>query len=307
MRLEIRGSVLVLISAGCFGAGSIALKLAYSEGASPIFVLTARFIIAAVVLWIYNFLIGEKERYMVTRKQLFILFLLGGVVYWVFSYFLSSAYNYIPVSLGCMVFYLYPVLVNIFGVLFFKEKLASRQAVVLIMAFSGTIMMVWAPGIYLNWFGIFLAVIAALSYSAYLILMGSRYTEGLDSITVTTYISTFSALTSIIAGILTNQLRLSLSLKGWGAIAFLAVFSTVIAIILLYRGIKYISASRASIISTFEPVVAVSLGILILGETLNIYQITGAIFIIAAVVLINRTNTDVSSGIREETDTDKIL
>jgi len=292
MRSEIRGTIMVLIAAACFGATGIAAKVAYNDGAGPVFVLAMRFTTAASILWIYNFVSGRKKEIMVNKKQLIMLFLLGGIIYFVTTMFYFNAIIYIPVSLHVMVFYIYPFFVNVFAIVILKEKLVSKQVAALIIAFSGIIMMVWAPGIYVNWFGVLLSICSALCNASYVLILGSRYIEELDSITVTTYIATFAALSFLITGFFTGQLVAGVSAKGWGAILFIAIFSTVVATIALYLGVKDIGVSKASIISTFEPVVATLLGLLILDETLVFFQIVGSILVIAAVVLINTIKTD---------------
>lgn len=294
------GTIMVLIAATCFGISAPAAKVAYSEGASPVFMLAMRFTAAALILWVYNLVSGRRKEVMVTRKQLIMLFLIGGITYFATTILFFNAIIYIPVSLHVMVFYVYPFLINIFAVAILKEKMVPKQVVALIIAFLGIIMMVWAPGIYVNWFGVLLSVLAALCNGSYVLMLGSKYIEKLDSITVTTYISTFAAVSFLITSVLTNQIGLEVSAKGWGAILFIAVFTTVVATIALYLGIKEIGASRASIISTFEPVIAVLLGILMLGERLVLLQIIGGTLIIIAVVLVNMVKTDVSSSLLEE-------
>ncbi len=286
-----RGTIMVLITAVCFGATGIAAKLAYAEGATPIFVLVMRFTTAAILLWIYNLVSGRMGKGSITRKQLLLLFLAGGIFNFTTTMCYFNAIVYIPVSLNVMILYLYPVLINLFSAVILKERMMSRQVIALVMAFSGIVMMVWAPGIYINWFGVLLAAFAALSNSSYVLMLGSRLIEELDSITVSTYVTTFAAVSFLITGAAANQLGLHISVGGWGAILFIALFCTVIATIALYLGVKEIGASRASIICTFEPVVAALLGILILKETLTVFQAAGAVLIIAAVVIVNTVKT----------------
>lgn len=296
MRPQLRGTAMVLISAACFGMMGIAAKLAYSEGANTIFVLAARFVIAAFILWIYSFATGKKEELKVTRNQAAVLFLLGGIIYTGVSIFYFKSINYIPVSLSSMVFYLYPVMVNALSIVIFKEKLNPKQVIALCIALTGSIVIMWAPGIYINWYGVLLAFLGAVSYAAYIMLLGSRLTEGMDSITTTTYIASSAALSFVVLGFLTNTPAIAdLSVKGWGAILFIAIFSTVVAIITFYLGVKEVGASKASILSTFEPVVTVSLGVLVLGEVISFLQFAGAVMIICAVLIVNTAKSGYST------------
>jgi len=286
------GTILIMITAVCFGLAAPAAKIAYSEGASPIFALAVRFSMAALVLWAYNIFFGRREKLSVTKRQLILLFFTGGIVYFLTTMLYYNAILYIPVSLHVMVFYIYPTLINIFSVTVLKEKISSRQVLSLAIGFLGIAMMVWSPGILINWFGIMLSFLAALGNGSYVLMVGNKNIEGLDSITVTTYITTFAAASFIVSGIFTNQLMLNVSIKGFLAIMFVAVFSTVVATITLYLGVKKIGAARASIISTFEPVVGAFLSILLLNEKFIPLQIVGAVFVILAVVLVNIKKSD---------------
>jgi drug/metabolite transporter (DMT)-like permease len=61
---------------------------------------------------------------------------------------------------------------------------------------------------------------------------------------------------------------------------------TVIPFGLFLQGMKYIRATRASITSTLEPVVAGVVSYLLLGENLFSLQIIGGTTVIAAIILL---------------------
>jgi uncharacterized membrane protein len=73
---------------------------------------------------------------------------------------------------------------------------------------------------------------------------------------------------------------------GWIAIIAIALISTVLAFVTFFAGLKRIGPTSASTLSTFEPIVAVVLAAIVLGETINPFQIFGGILILAAVVLL---------------------
>jgi drug/metabolite transporter (DMT)-like permease len=303
MTSKLKGSSMILISAGLFGIMGVAAKLAYNEGANTVFVLTMRFSIASVILWLYNILPHRKQKLKVTTQQAAALFLIGGVVYYGVSMLYYGAINYIPVSLNSMIFYLYPFMVNVFMIVALKERIMPAQIVALLAAMIGSVMMMWSPGIYINWLGVLIAFCSSVCFGAYIIMLGSRFTkvlDGLDSITVTTYLVTFAALAMLITGAFTRKLTAGVSPKGWIAIVVIAFFSTVISSIAFYLGVREIGSSKASILSTFEPVVTVSLGILVLKEILLPTQIIGIILVISAVVIMNVVEAGKSAAVSKE-------
>jgi drug/metabolite transporter (DMT)-like permease len=290
MGKNLMGSLLVLISAAGFGIMGIVAKIAYQEGATAVSVLVMRYITAAVLMWLYNALTGRLKKVRLGRDQLSRTFLLGGVFYAATSVGYFSSLNFIPACLTAMGLYLYPVFVSMYMMLFMKEKTDKRQIAALIMAFSGTAMMVWAPGIYVNMTGVLLAVSAAGCYTVYIVLLGgdfARPLNDLDPIIVSACIVSSSAVTMSAVGFFAGQLYSGMTLKGWAAVLVIAVFSTALAIITFYLGVKEVGPSRAAILSTFEPVVTVTLGVLVLKETLSFIQFAGIILVLSAVVMIN--------------------
>jgi drug/metabolite transporter (DMT)-like permease len=72
----------------------------------------------------------------------------------------------------------------------------------------------------------------------------------------------------------------------WWWIAFVGVFGTVLPFGLYNKGISLISATRASITATLEPVIAGLIAYLFLGETMEIMQVIGAGSVIASILLL---------------------
>ena len=68
----------------------------------------------------------------------------------------------------------------------------------------------------------------------------------------------------------------------------MAIFSTVIAILFLFEGIKRIGASQAAIIKTIEPMVTVVMSALVLGDRMSLPQLIGGALIIIGIVVLQR-------------------
>ncbi|RSN78683.1 EamA family transporter, partial [Candidatus Methanodesulfokora washburnensis] len=66
---------------------------------------------------------------------------------------------------------------------------------------------------------------------------------------------------------------------------YLGAFTALLPYVLYSKGLKTIEASRASIISTLEPLFATLLGFLILGQMISMKGIVGGIIIVLAAVL----------------------
>ena len=75
---------------------------------------------------------------------------------------------------------------------------------------------------------------------------------------------------------------------GWLAIVGIALLCTVVAITLYFAGLERIGPVRASTLSTIEPLCAVVLAAILLGETLAPVQLAGGALILAGAVGIAR-------------------
>jgi len=82
----------------------------------------------------------------------------------------------------------------------------------------------------------------------------------------------------------TNQLTLPRSPGGWAVVVALALVPTMLAITLFLAGLPHVGASRAALLSTWEPVVSVILAVLVLGDRLSPVQVLGGLLVVLAVV-----------------------
>jgi len=77
-------------------------------------------------------------------------------------------------------------------------------------------------------------------------------------------------------------------MNGWIAGILLGVVATAIPVFAFLAGLSRIGATHASILMTFEPVVAVLLASALLGEPISWVTVVGGSLVLAATVLIHR-------------------
>jgi drug/metabolite transporter (DMT)-like permease len=80
---------------------------------------------------------------------------------------------------------------------------------------------------------------------------------------------------------------------GWEAVfyvAFLSVVATIGAYYFLMKGLETVSPTISSIILPIEVIVAVALSVIIFGDPFNLYSGTGAVLIIAGVLLVSSSS-----------------
>jgi drug/metabolite transporter (DMT)-like permease len=279
------GVVLILVSATGFGLMAVFAKIAYLNKVNTLTILSIRFVLAAVLLWMAVFFAGKD--YNLPKKQIFFLSALGMIGYGLMAGFFFNAVKLIPASITGILLYIYPVIVTLLSAWFYKEKITGYKVISLILSLTGLILVVGAAFTGLNTLGVFYGLMSAVSYSAYL-LMSNKLVDKLDPMVMAAYITTSAALLFNVIGWGTKTVHLDNSLGGWLAIAGIAIFSTVIALLALFGGLKILGPSKTSIISTIEPVVTLVAAFIILGEKLQMIQLAGSFLVIFAVLLIQK-------------------
>ncbi len=274
------GLVLIIISAASFGVLPIFARLAYNAEAEPITVLFLRFTIAAIVM---NLIMALRRTAYPRGLVLLELILLGAIAYVGESLAYFLALKMASAGLVALLLYIYPALVTALSAIFLKEHLTRVKIVALFIALSGTALTLRISGGG-SLMGILLGIAAAVDYAIY-ILLGSRIVRRSGPMASTTVIITSTA--GVYVGIVAiHGTTYPTTSTGWIAIIAIALISTVLAFVTFFTGLKRIGPTTTSTLSTFEPIVAVVLAAIVLGETISPIQILGGILILAAVVLL---------------------
>jgi drug/metabolite transporter (DMT)-like permease len=71
----------------------------------------------------------------------------------------------------------------------------------------------------------------------------------------------------------------------WALVGFIVLVGTMVTFSLLVESLRHISATRASIVSTLEPVVATLVAWAWLGEALGATQLVGGAVVIAGILV----------------------
>lgn len=277
------GVLLIVISAASFGALPIFIRLAYRTGADPTTLLVLRYSIAAVVMVAIMF---ARKTPLPRGRILLGLVLMGAVGYVGQSFAYFTALTMASASLVALLLYLYPAIVTMLSALFFKERLTAAKVGALTLALVGTALTIGPAGSG-RVPGILLAIAAAVIYSVY-ILVGSRIIPHASAIAASTTVITAAA--AVYIGIVAVRgPTFPQTFSGWADIFAIALVSTVLPIVTFLAGLERVGPTRASTLSTFEPVMSVMLAILILGETISPLQVLGGALILAAVIVCSVT------------------
>ena len=274
---------MVLGSAVAFGTLSIFAKLAYSAGLGTEQLLAFRFVLAAIGMWVLSFVVGQSPLRLPRRKTVGLL-ALGGVLYPAQALTYFYALRTLPASLCVLIVYIYPSLVVIAGWLFLRRRISVWHGAALALSFLGVAMLVGGAQFQLA-SGLIFALAAPLCYTAF-ILLGERAMSSVPAVAASaTMMSATAIVLCLVAGI-EGRLGLPRTGSAWAVSVGIAVIPTMVAISLFLAGLPRIGAARAALLSTLEPVVTVSLAIVLLGDRFSLLQALGGVLVLLAVIVV---------------------
>ena len=276
------GVVIVLISATAFGMNAILAKLAYRSGLGTSQTLAFRFVLGAVGMWAVAIALRQNPLRF-SRRQLLTLLALGGIFYTAQSLAYFTALRTLPASLCVLIAYVYPSQVAIAGWLFLRRSISAWQAVALVGSFTGVLLLVGGAQFQVAWALVF-AIAAPTVYTAY-ILVGENVMNGIPAVGASAVIISGAGLAFSAIAALQGELALPATAQGWAVAFAFALIPTMIAISLFLAGLPRIGAARASLLSTWEPVVTVVLAVILFGDSFTVVQFVGGLLILVAVIL----------------------
>jgi drug/metabolite transporter (DMT)-like permease len=288
---DVMGPVLCILSAACFGAMAIFGKLAYTAGVSPGTLVLVRFGLAAALLAVLLMLrpdlrSGRPATARPTVGAVMIALGLGAVGYATQASLYFSALERMDASLLALIFYTYPLLVTVTGVLLGRDRLTARRVAALTAASCGTLLVLaGAGGSSADMLGVLLGFGTAVTYTAY-ILVADTVVDRLPPVVLATLVMTGATLTLAARAVVTGGVDLDVGAEGWFWLACIAVVSTVVAMLAFFAGLRRTGPSTAAILSTFEPVVTTALAAFALDEFLAPVQLGGALLVLSSVVVL---------------------
>ena len=135
-----------------------------------------------------------------------------------------------------------------------------------------------------------LLTFAATSGYAIYTVYGKKVAQDYDSISMNTFNMVAAAILLLPLAI-RQGIRLdwgSVGWVGWGAMFYMAAFSSVVAYILFYWTLRYLSPSRVAVVSYFEPLAVIVLAAVLLGERPTGHLLAGGALVIFGVYLAER-------------------
>ncbi len=288
------GLLKVLAAAAAMGTLGPVAAVAYTEGVDPATFSALR---AAIGMSILGALVISGRQPSVSLARLpsrqKVMLALAMAVNGAMNLVLFFAFGAMAVALVMAVYYCYPTLVALMSAALGRERLTRPRIVALAMALAGIALILGSqlgPGAHATAVGIALAGIASACHAVYLVAIRGGFDD----------VPGVQATSLVLAGGLAISGTASLVMYGAGVagewlaspVAWVAILcaGTVGALpkVWIMGGVRLIGSTRAAVALLMEPVVAVVVAAVVLGQRLTVAEMAGGCAILVAVVLAQR-------------------
>jgi len=220
-------------------------------------------------------------------------FLLGTLGVAVSNYFYYVAIQRTNVATAIIVQYTAPVWVLIYVVARRQQKLSLQKVLAVILAVTGIALVIGIIGSHtgsalrLDSYGLIAALLASFSFAFYNVAGHSILTR-YDRWRVLVWTLAAAALFWLLVNPPWKIVAANYSVAQWLFLFVFSMISVLGAFSLYFLGLQHLEPTRAIIASCLEPVFSIVLAALLLGETLGAIQTLGIIFVLAAIVIVQR-------------------
>ena len=290
------GAGLVVLAAVCFGTLGVTSRFAFDAGVDPLTFVTWRAVIGGLAMVVIAMgmarrgqLVARPLAQIPNRQRLVAVG--AGLANAVLNLAVFVALTRISVAMTLLVFYTYPALVALVATLFFGERLDAVRWGALGLSLVGLGLVIVGSGDLgqLDLLGVGLAFFAGVCQVIYAIAARHGFPSvpapqaGVITLAVASLAYLGVSLASGQLALLTAPLASAAALV---PVLWAGTIGAAIPTMAWILGIRILGAPRAAIISTLEPVVAVTLAALLLSEVPTLVQVIGGVCIVAAAIIV---------------------
>jgi DME family drug/metabolite transporter len=232
-----------------------------------------------------------------TRDLAYCLFL-GTLGVAVSNYFYYVAIQRTNVATAIIVQYTAPVWVLLYVVARRQQKLTAQKVTAVALAVTGIALVIDALGsrpgsaLHLDPYGLMAALLASFSFAFYNV-GGHGILARHDRWRVLVWTLAAAAVFWLIVNPPWKIVAAHYAPAQWMFLFVFSMLSVLGAFSLYFLGLQHLEPTRAIIASCLEPVFSILLAALLLGEVLRPIQILGIIFVLAAIVIVQRPGSAV--------------
>ncbi|MCP1301130.1 DMT family transporter [Chryseobacterium sp. S0630] len=280
--MKLRGYTLGILSAVSYGLIPIFILPVKQAHFSMDITLFYRFFFSA--LMVGGYLLYSRESFKINKKEALILAILG-ICYALSSEFLFLGYDFLTPGIASTVLFIYPIIVALIMLFFYKERLTRLSGASLLLAFAGVIVLcLKGNGLEINFAGLGIVMLSSLFYALYMVIVNKSNIK-VSGFKLTFYSMLFTSLFFMTKVLMANESFAIPSTEIFTNFLIFAFLTTVISSLCLVFAIKYIGSTPVAILGALEPVVAVLISVLMFHEKFTPNLLIGITLILFGVTL----------------------
>ncbi|MBK5216500.1 MAG: DMT family transporter [Propionibacteriales bacterium] len=244
--------------------------------------LGVRFAIAALVLFMFAPRAVSRLSPEIRRRSLY-----AGVIYGFAQILQTAGLAHTDASISGFVTGMYVVATPVLAALIFGQRVP--RVVWLAVTLSTIGLAILSLRGFSVGYGEFITFLSALLYALHIIAL-SRWASAKDAYAMATIQMAVIAVMCLVAAS-PGGIQFAQSARDWAIVVYMAVAASALAMLGQTWAQSHLSAPRAAILMTMEPVFAALFAILFGGESLGIRVFIGGIFVLAAMLIAELTAT----------------
>ena len=283
--MKLKGYILAALAAATYGTNPAFAVPLYEHGLNPNTVLLFRYLMGVPILALMVMLRGHSLK--VSRKELTPLAILG-VLMGISSLTLFESYNYLNSGIASTLLFVYPVMVALLMTFFFHERFRATTGICLVVMGAGLIMLLRAPeGMEISGFGVLLVMLSSLTYALYLVMTNvSKTVQGIPTLKILFWQLVFGSMVFMFMMCLGTPFTPVTHSTDWINLVALTVLPTVVSLSCTTVAIHCIGSTPTAIFGALEPLTAVVLSVVTLGQSITPRELGGGLLIVIATTLV---------------------
>lgn len=287
--MKTKGIIITVFSAAAFGFAFTLAPMTYGAGGSNPMTLT--FLRNLLCLPLFIILLKlQKIPIRVDRKVLLRMLFLGCFVTTT-SLTYNMALSMIDVGMVTTLHYVYPALVMLVSVVFFKEKITLRRGAALAFVTLGVACFLLGAGVSGGGSvikGMCFALTSGISHTCYMLFMDRTGLKNEPPLRIALYSGLSASMVAAVFGCITGSFTFTtVTTRSWLLTIAFSLLCNAIALPMFQLGIKYIGPTMAAILSTMEPITGNIFGVMLLGEGMTPVKVVSCLLILSGVVILS--------------------
>lgn len=281
-----KGFVLAIISGASFGLIPLFTIPVKAAGMGYSSIILYRFLFGAVFM--LAFLLYRQVSLRITWGDFWRISILS-LLYIICAATLFISYSYISSGVATSLIYTNPIWCTVIGLLFLGERLSLKNGIAIFLATLGVMLLsgFFSDDARFSAFGVLLGLCSGIGYGAYLVMLPRLKIHKMPTLKLTFYVFSnaflYVALYTLFFEGGIDHIRDTPSLTN---LLLLGLLPTAFSNICVTMALRIVDTTVVAILGAFEPLTAMVIGVILLGEECGAATVTGGLLILFSVAIL---------------------